>query len=100
MKPTAREQAWAQTLSGISNDRRLQIFRLLVRAGAKGASVGAIQEKTGIPASSLNHHLASLVSAGLVLQTKNGRTILCRADFDRMSKLIEYLTENCCQGLD
>ena len=37
-------------LEALGNPVRLQIYRLLVRAGVEGLSVGAIQDKLGVPA--------------------------------------------------
>ena len=47
----------------------------------------------------LAFHLRGLVSAGLVAQEKNGRAVICRAQYDRMDAVIEYLREHCCEGL-
>lgn len=84
----------------LGNASRLRIFRLLVQAGRQGAPISHIHTHLGIPLSTLAHHLGALVKAGLVTQHKNGRQVMCRADFDRMDGLIAYLTENCCAGVE
>ena len=57
----------ADTRDGPSSETRLDIFRLLVRAGAgDGLAVGVIAERLGISASTLAFHLRSLVGAGLL----------------------------------
>ncbi|MGI8561748.1 MAG: ArsR/SmtB family transcription factor [Luteimonas sp.] len=43
-------------------------------------------------------HLNVLRKAGLVADTREGRVIRVRADFTRMYGLIDFLTENCCEG--
>jgi ArsR family transcriptional regulator, arsenate/arsenite/antimonite-responsive transcriptional repressor len=83
-------------LEALGNSVRLTVYRLLVRAGAEGLPVGSIQEKLGVAASTLSHHLKRLVEAGLVTQERQGTTLLCRAHFPAMSALIGYLSDECC----
>lgn len=92
------EQA-AEGFSALGNAARLYIFRFLVQAGHDGAPIGVIHEHLGIPLSTLAHHLSMLVKAGLVSQQKQGRQVICHANFEQMDGLISYLTENCCAGL-
>lgn len=66
----------ALCLEKLGHPKRLEIFRLLVRAGHDGLPVGDIQRHLGIPASTLTHHIAQLVSAGLVRQTREGKSVV------------------------
>ena len=93
------DQTAAQALSALGHEARLNIYRLLVRAGDDGLSVGDIGGHLGAPASTLAHHLTALVQAGLVLQERQGRTIINRADFDTMNGLLGYLSDECCAGV-
>jgi len=93
------EDAAATGFSALGNPSRLRIFRLLVRAGRDGAPIGTIRDHLGIPLSTLAHHLTMLVRADLVTQTKSGREVICRANFDQMESLIAYLGQNCCAGV-
>ncbi|HSR71760.1 MAG TPA: metalloregulator ArsR/SmtB family transcription factor [Kiloniellales bacterium] len=86
----------AQCLETLGHPTRLAIFRLLVRAGRDGLAVGEIQERLGIPASTLSHHIAQLTGAGLVRQTREGRILRCTPDFAVMDGLLGFLTEECC----
>jgi len=36
--------------------------------------------------------------ADLVTQTRSGRHLVYRAQFDRMQSVLAYLTHNCCEG--
>ncbi len=90
----------ASCLEALGSPTRLEIYRLLVRAGPGGAAVGELQERMGIPASTLSHHISKLVRVGLVTQQRQSRTLLCHANYERMNGLLAYLGENCCQGLD
>jgi DNA-binding transcriptional ArsR family regulator len=89
----------ALCLEKLGHPNRLEIFRLLVRAGPDGLSVGDIQRHLGIPASTLTHHIAQLVSAGLVRQTREGRVLRCTADYERMDDIMGALTAECCSGV-
>ena len=51
----------AKRCAELGNTTRLSIFRLLVRAGKNGLSVGNIQKNLGIPGSTLTHHIQRLV---------------------------------------
>lgn len=89
------EKASAQ-LEALGNPVRLRVYRLLVRAGVEGLSVGAIQDKLGVPASTLSHHVRKLVDTGLVTQERQATTLICRADYPAMTSLIGYLSDECC----
>lgn len=86
----------ASQLEALGNPTRLQLYRALVRAGTEGLPVGRIQEKLGIPASTLSHHLKRLVDTGLVSQERQATTLLCRARYPAMQSLIFYLADECC----
>jgi ArsR family transcriptional regulator len=90
----------AQCLSELGNLTRLDIYRLLVRAGLDGMKIGDIQARLGVPASTLAFHLGGLVGAGLVSQEKVGREVICRAKHRQLTNVIEFLREECCQGFD
>jgi ArsR family transcriptional regulator len=89
------EQA-AQGFAAIGSEPRLAVLRALVRAGPEGLSVGEIQKRLEIAASTLTHHLRFLASAGLIEQTRDGRVIRNRAAFARVEALAAYLLSECC----
>ena len=86
----------ASQLEALGNPTRLQLYRTLVRAGDEGLPVGGIQEKLGIAASTLSHHLKRLIDTGLVTQERQATTLICRADYAVMNKLVGYLVDECC----
>lgn len=90
----------AVALAALGHEARLRLFRLLVRVGREGLSIGALQAHLDIPASTLAHHLRALVDAGLVSQTREGRSTLCRAEYDRMNAVLNHVVEACCTGLE
>ena len=89
------EQA-AKQLEALGNPTRLQVYRTLVRAGDAGLPVGRLQEKLGIPASTLSHHLQRLIATGLVTQERQATTLICRANYPAMNGLIGFLADECC----
>ena len=94
------EQAASQ-LEALGNPTRLNIYRLLVRAGAEGLPVGAIQGRLAIPASTLSHHCKRLIETGLITQERRATSLICRANYAAMSALIGFLADECCaEGTD
>lgn len=89
-----------KSLGALAQEHRLALFRLLVRAGDKGMAAGAIAEALGVPNSSLSFHLAQLRAAGLILQERQHRSLIYRANYPAMNALVAYLMENCCAGVD
>jgi ArsR family transcriptional regulator, arsenate/arsenite/antimonite-responsive transcriptional repressor len=92
---TPLEQAAAQ-LEALGNPTRLKIYRILVRAGAEGLPVGAIQERMAIPASTLSHHCKRLLETGLITQERQATTLICRANYATMTGLLGFLADECC----
>ncbi|GAA4864584.1 metalloregulator ArsR/SmtB family transcription factor [Luteimonas vadosa] len=90
--------ATVAALHALAHQHRLAAFRALVRAGPGGLPVGHLRKRLEIPPATLSAHLNVLRAAGLVGDEREGRVIRVRADFERMYALIEFLTENCCEG--
>ena len=88
-----------EALAALAQEHRLALFRLLVQVGAKGMAAGDIAEALAIPNSSLSFHLNQLRNAGLILQERQHRSLIYRAD-SAMNALVGFLTENCCGGAD
>ena len=86
----------ATQLDALGNPTRLQIYRLLVRAGQSGLSVGTLQIRMDMPGSTLSHHLKRLIDRGLVTQERVATTLVCRAVYPAMQALIGYLADECC----
>ena len=85
-------------LSALAQDNRLDIFRLLVRAGREGMSAGSIASALKLAPNTLTFHLDRLRDADLATVRRDGRSMIYAACYDTMNGLLAYLTENCCQG--
>lgn len=90
----------ARCLAELGNLTRLDIYRLLVRAGPTGLNITQLQTRLDVPASTLTFHLRGLVSAGLVSQEKDGRQVICRAEYKQLNAMMEFLREECCKGFE
>jgi DNA-binding transcriptional ArsR family regulator len=53
-----------------------------------------------VPNSSLSFHLTQLRNAGLILQERQHRSLIYRANYPAMNALVAYLMENCCADAD
>lgn len=93
------KQAVIAALAALAQETRLDIFRLLVRAGPSGLPAGAIAESLGIPSATLSFHLKELKNAGLALCERAGRSLIYTPDFATVEGILRFLTENCCQGV-
>ncbi len=87
-----------QSLAALAQPLRLRVFRALVVAGPQGLTPGALCVALVVPANTLSFHLKELAHARLVSQQRDGRNLIYRAAFERMSALLKYLTAHCCEG--
>jgi DNA-binding transcriptional ArsR family regulator len=86
----------SRQLEALGQPARLRIYRALVRAGRGGMAVGQLQERVGMPASTLSHHLKRLIETGLLRQERSGTSLICHAEFAAMNALIGFLSDECC----
>lgn len=82
----------------LSQETRLQAFRLLVRAGREGLPAGTLSTELGIPHNTLSFHLSHLSNANVVSSRKQGRSVIYTANFETMNGLVEFLVRDCCSG--
>lgn len=85
-------------LAALGQPTRLEIFRLLMAAEPDGLPAGEIADKIGSPHNTLSSHLSIMARSRLVHGTRDGRSIVYRADVDAIKTLVEYLVNDCCSG--
>ncbi len=85
-------------LSALAQETRLEVFRLLMRAGPAGLAAGAVAERIGVQPATLSFHLRELERAGLLTARRESRQIFYAPDFRGMRALLAFLTEDCCGG--
>ena len=86
----------AKRMAALGNETRLSIYRLLVRAGERGLPVTSVQQRLGVPASTLSHHLHKLIEVDLVRQERRGTSLICRADYTIMEQTFHFFASECC----
>jgi DNA-binding transcriptional ArsR family regulator len=91
-------QSAVSALSALAHPGRLEVFRLLVKAGPAGMAAGEIARATGSLANTLSTNLNLLAGAGLVSSRREGRSIIYAAGYERMGDLLAFLVEDCCGG--
>jgi len=94
-----RAAAAIGALGALAHEHRLAVFRLLVQRGPEGLSAGEIAQHVGLIPSSLTFHTQALQRAGLISQRRASRQLFYAADFESMNALVNYLTKNCCGGV-
>jgi ArsR family transcriptional regulator len=82
----------------LSQDTRLRIVRLLVKAGPDGTPAGELADEIGVSASNMSFHLKELERAGLVSTRREARSIIYAADYAALGGLIRFLMQDCCGG--
>jgi ArsR family transcriptional regulator len=90
--------AAVSSLSALAHPGRLDVFRLLVKAGPEGLPAGEIARSTGSLPNTLSTNLNILAGAGLVSSRRDGRQVIYTAGYDRMTDLLAFLMEDCCCG--
>src|SRR5882724_3050474 len=86
-------------LAALAQDNRLDVFRLLVKAGRAGLAAGEVARKLELPPNTLSFHFDRLRQAGLVAVRRESRSMIYSAQYAAMNRLIGFLTENCCAGV-
>jgi len=86
-------------LAALAQDNRLDVFRLLVKAGPEGLAAGEVARRLKLPPNTLSFHFDRLRQAGLVAVRRESRSMIYTAQFAAMRGLVDFLTENCCAGV-
>ena len=87
-------------LSALASESRLAVYRLLVKRGPEGYTPSELAARLELPAPTLSFHLKGLLQAGLVVSRREARNLFYSPNFERMSSLVGFLTENCCSLAD
>jgi ArsR family transcriptional regulator len=85
-------------LGALSQETRLDAFRLLVKHEPGGLPAGEIADRLGVPQNTLSTHLGVLARAGLVTSERHSRSIVYRAGIAQLHDLTLYLVRDCCGG--
>lgn len=92
------EKTTLRALAALSQKTRLDVFRLLVKAGHEGMLAGEIGDRLGVRQNTMSTNLSILINAGLIKNERQGRTVRYFADYDAMRGLLAFLMDDCCNG--
>ncbi|WP_415182266.1 ArsR/SmtB family transcription factor [Phaeovulum sp.] len=84
--------------AALSQSTRLDVFRLLIKAGEHGMSAGDISGTLEVRQNTMSANLAILARSGLIQSKREGRSIHYFADINGMRGLLAFLMEECCGG--
>lgn len=85
-------------LAQLGHETRISIFQLLTKAGKKGMKVGEIMEELEIPPSTLSHHLSKLTNLNLIRQEREGKNLICIANYLMLNDIVFELQSSCCSN--
>ncbi len=86
------------SFAALSQETRLETFRLLVRHEPDGLAAGEIARQLGVPHNTMSAHLSVLARAGLTVSQRQSRSIIYRANLAHMKETIQFLVRDCCAG--
>ncbi|MFN3807486.1 ArsR/SmtB family transcription factor [Asticcacaulis sp.] len=87
-----------EAFAALSQETRLDVFRLLIQVGPQGMLAGEIGDSLGVKQNTMSANLSILNRAGLIRSVREGRAIRYYADMDGVKGLLEFLMEDCCRG--
>lgn len=86
------------SFGALSQETRLEAFRLLVRHEPEGLAAGEIARQLSVPHNTMSAHLAVLSRSGWVMSRRQSRSIIYRANLDHMQETLRFLVRDCCAG--
>ena len=88
-----------EVLAALAQETRIDIFRTLVEYEPAGLPAGKIGEILALPGATLSFHLNQLKQAGLVVSTRDGRSLIYSANTDAVDQLAQFLQQDCCSKI-
>jgi len=85
-------------LSALSQETRLDTFKLLVRLAPDGLPAGEIAKRLGVLQNTMSAHLGILSRSGLIGAKRNGRIVEYRVDYRAVRGFLAFLMQDCCRG--
>lgn len=86
------------SFAALSQDTRLQAFRLLVSQEPEGLPASEIARQLSVPHNTMSAHLSVLARAGWVVSKRHSRQIIYRASLSHMEAVVQFLLQDCCAG--
>ncbi len=87
---------FAKSFSALGHKSRVAIFFDLLACAKSGCLFNEIEKLSGIPASTLSHHLGELERGGLIERIPKGRSTLFRPRLQYLEKVLGRMMAQCC----
>jgi ArsR family transcriptional regulator len=87
-----------RAFGALSQGTRLETFCLLIKHEPEGVAAGELARLLSVPQNTLSAHLNVLTRANLVTSVRQSRSIIYRAQLDRLEELLLFLLRDCCSG--
>jgi DNA-binding transcriptional ArsR family regulator len=84
--------------AALAQPTRLDAFRLIMKHEPDGLPAGEVARVLDVPQNTMSSHLAVLARAGLISSERHSRSIIYRAEIDRVRELASFLVTDCCGG--
>lgn len=85
-------------LVALGQPTRLEAFRLILRHEPDGLPAGEIARRLEVPQNTMSTHLGVLTRAGLISSERHSRSIVYRAELERVREIASFLVSDCCGG--
>jgi DNA-binding transcriptional ArsR family regulator len=85
-------------LVALGQPTRLDAFRLIMRHEPDGLPAGEIARRLEVPQNTMSTHLKVLARAGLISSERHSRSIIYRAELERVREIASFLVSDCCGG--
>ncbi len=83
----------------LSNETRLNIFRILVKHSKEGITPTEISQlMNDLPRNTLSFHLSLMSNVGLCFYQKKGKQIFYKPNCNQIKKITRFLLTDCCNG--
>ncbi len=94
-----KENSYCSIFNALSNETRLQIFRILVEHSKKGITPTEISAlMNDMPRNTLSFHLTLLANAKLCESTKQGKQVIYTPNCEKIREVTSFLLRDCCEG--
>jgi ArsR family transcriptional regulator len=84
--------------AALAQPTRLEAFRLIMAHEPHGLPAGEVARRLEVPQNTMSSHLAVLSRAGLISAERHSRSIIYRAELDRVREVASFLVSDCCGG--
>jgi len=88
----------AETFSALGHPKRIYILETLLDGLPHDATFGQIQQSTGIPASTLTHHLREMNNGNITVRKPDGASTRIGLNLSHLQKILAGMMDKCCKN--